>query len=130
MEKKNGVKGKVIGLTLSGDDLACAVRALTRRVRHLRAHHAPPNTKLYTYFDSNRRPHHIGSSHLTELLRLACILRHLPTDTVSARALRTSALCLTRGLEDVLVEKIVIKVKVKKVIFILTDERVIVRPFL
>ena len=97
-EQKNGVKGEVIGLTLSGDDLACAVRALTRRVRHLRAHHAPPNTKLYTYFDSNRRPHHIGSSHLTELLRLACLLHHLPTDTVSARALRTTgATALLQG---------------------------------
>ena len=79
-EQKNGVKGEIIGLTRSGDPNACAVLALTRRVRHLRQHHAQPSTKLYTYFDSHRRPHHLGSTHLTEFLRLACLLQNLPAD--------------------------------------------------
>ena len=97
-EQKNGVKGEIIGLTLSGDPDACAVRSLNRRVRHLRQHHAHPSTKLYTYFDSHRRPHHLGSSHLTEFLRLACLLQNLPADTVSARALRaTGATALLQG---------------------------------
>ena len=97
-EQKNGVKGEIIGLTRSGDPNACAVLALTRRVRHLRQHHAQPSTKLYTYFDSHRRPHHLGSTHLTEFLRLACLLQNLPADTVSARALRaTGATALLQG---------------------------------
>ena len=97
-EQKNGVKGELIGLTRSGDPQACAVHALIRRVRHLRQHRAPPQTKLYTYYDSHSRPHHLGSSHLTEFLRLACMLRNLPIDTVSARALRaTGATALLQG---------------------------------
>ena len=97
-EQKNGIKGEVIGLTPSGDPHACAVRALARRIQHLREHQARPDAKLYTYFDRQKRPHHLGSTHLTELLRLACTLRQLPTDTVSARALRaTGATALLQG---------------------------------
>ena len=97
-EQKNGVKGEIIGLTRSGDPAACAVTALTRRIRHFRAHGAPPATKLYTYFDRHGRPHHLGSSHLTEFLRLACLLQNIPADTISARALRaTGATALLQG---------------------------------
>ena len=97
-EQKNGVKGEIIGLTPSGDPWACAVKAIVRRVVHLRRHHAHPDTKLYTYFDQHKRPHHLGSSHLTEFLRLACLMCSLPTHTVSARALRTTgATALLQG---------------------------------
>ena len=97
-EQKNGVKGEIIGLTPSGDPQACGVRALARRVLHLRTNNAPHGTKLYTYFDQRGRPHHLSSSHLTEYLRLACIMCNLPTDTLSARALRaTGATALLQG---------------------------------
>ena len=97
-EQKNGVKGEVIGLTLSGDPQACAVRALARRVQHLRMNGAPPTTKLYTYYDARHRPHHLGSTHLTEYLRLSCQLCGQSTETISARALRsTGATALLQG---------------------------------
>ena len=97
-EQKNGVKGEVVGLTPSGDSQACAVRALGRRVHHLRIHNASPSTKLYTYYDAQHRQHHLGSTQLTEYLRLACQITGQPPNTVSARALRaTGATALLQG---------------------------------
>jgi hypothetical protein len=39
--QKNGVRGEVIGLGISKDSLLCPVRALGRRIVHLRSHNAP-----------------------------------------------------------------------------------------
>mmetsp|Transcript_19169 Transcript_19169/g.25175 ORF Transcript_19169/g.25175 Transcript_19169/m.25175 type:complete len:207 (+) Transcript_19169:277-897(+) len=44
--QKNGVRGEVVHHGLSGHPILCPVRAMTRRVQHLRAHNAPTHTIL------------------------------------------------------------------------------------
>jgi hypothetical protein len=51
--QKNAVRGKVIGLGLSGDPFICPVQSIASRVRHLRQHNAPPATPLCTYYTDN-----------------------------------------------------------------------------
>ena len=92
-KQKNAVRGEVIGHAPSGDPNLCAVRALGRRVLHLRAHNAPASTVLAcAYTDHGLQ--NIKPSHITEALRLAVTflgpsLGFLPSD-VSARCLRAA----------------------------------------
>ena len=51
-DQKNAVRGETIGHTKNGQNFFCPHAALLRRVRHLRKHHARPETPLYTYFYS------------------------------------------------------------------------------
>jgi hypothetical protein len=46
--QKNDVRGKVIGLGLSGDSFIYPMQSIASRVRHLRQHNAPPATPLCT----------------------------------------------------------------------------------
>lgn len=91
--QKNGVRGEVIGLGRSGDNLLCPVAAIIRRVLHLRVHNAPPTSPLarvYTEKWINITPTDISSA-----LKLAvsflnpAALGFLPSD-ISARCLRAA----------------------------------------
>ena len=91
--QKNGVRGEVIGLGLSGDPFLCCVKACARRVVHLRAHNAPATTPLATAY-LNQTPHKIQPKHITKALKdcvtfLGADLGFLATD-VTARCLRAS----------------------------------------
>ena len=58
--QKNGVRGEVIGLGLSGDPTLCPVKAITRRIIHLRQHRASPTNPLSMLFQLTldaRHPH-------------------------------------------------------------------------
>lgn len=89
--QKNGVRGECIAHGCSGSSLCCPVRALTRRVLYLRAHHAPPETPLATLFLPHVVP--IKSADITLLLRAAVVdlgplrLGLVPND-IEARSLR------------------------------------------
>ena len=48
--QKNGVRGEVIGLGLSGHPQLCPVKAAIRRVLHLKVHQSAPDTPLSTYY--------------------------------------------------------------------------------
>ena len=91
--QKNGVRGEVIGLSTSGDPLVCPVRAIARRVIHLRTNNAPANTPLATTLDNTRR-HNVTPAIITKTLK-TCVtflgpeLGFLPGD-VSARCLRAA----------------------------------------
>jgi hypothetical protein len=91
--QKNGVRGEVIGLG-STPAYFCPVKALQRRVLHLRHHSAPPTTPIASYFLTGRW-HRISPSHITDALRATvatCDSNHLGflhTD-VSARSLRAA----------------------------------------
>ncbi|GFH55146.1 hypothetical protein CTEN210_11622 [Chaetoceros tenuissimus] len=93
--QKNGVRGEVIGLSCSGEFYLCPVKALARRVIHLKQHNAAPNTPLCTYFCQERqRLVHVCPSDITNTLRtnvaaLGPALGFLPSD-VSARCLRAA----------------------------------------
>ena len=91
--QKNGVKGEVIGLGCTGEYFS-PVRAVRRRVQHLLAHSAPPDTPLASY-DRDGKWHRINPTQITTALRLA-VATFEPRDLgfnvtdVSARSLRAS----------------------------------------
>ena len=91
--QKNGVRGEVVGLGLSGDLTLCPVKAITRRIIHLRNARAPPNTPLSLCFNRNQwRP--VTPSQVSTMLKntvtyLGPALGFMSTD-VSARCLRAA----------------------------------------
>ena len=93
--QKNGVENEVIKLGLSGDPRVCAVKAVTRRVCHLRAHNAPVSTPLArVYTGVGRGTQSVTPPLITKTLREAVSwvgtdLGFLPSD-VSARSLRAA----------------------------------------
>ena len=93
-KQKNGVRGEVIGHGTSGDPLLCPVRAMGRRVLHLRAHHAPLPTPLAHWYNADNSVDKVRPAMVTDTIRLAVrflgpSLGFLPTD-VTARCLRAS----------------------------------------
>lgn len=89
--QKNGVRGEVVNHGRSGDPLVCPVLAIARRILHLRANQARPDTILAAYFRGGRRLL-VQASDITLALRTASEhvgpqLGYLPSD-VSARSLR------------------------------------------
>jgi hypothetical protein len=90
--QKNGVRGELVGLGRSGHPKHCPVVALINRVKHLRQHHAPLTTPLYSYF--HLRWHRIDTTLLTQHLRHAVVaMGHhygIQSHQVSIRSLRSS----------------------------------------
>ena len=93
--QKNGVENEVIKLGLSRDPRVCAVKAVTRRVCHLRFHNAPASTPLARiYTGVGRRTQSVTPTLITKTLRdavswIGTDLGFLPKD-VSARSLRAA----------------------------------------
>ena len=91
--RKNGVRGKVVGLGKTGSPTFCPVRCLGRRVIHLRNHNAPPHTALAMYNEAHTwKP--VKPSHITSALKLAATVLG-PTfgflaQDFSARSLRAA----------------------------------------
>lgn len=107
--QKNGVRGEVIGLCTSGDPLLCPIRALARRVIHLRSYNASPTTPLARAYLSRTRTRAVSPSIITNTLQTAVALLgadlgFLPSE-VSARSLRAAganALLLARVDTDII----------------------------
>ena len=92
-QQKNGVRGEGVGHGRSGHPFACPVRALLRRVLHLRHFHAPPDTPLYTvYTNQHLAPSSVTAARITSMLRLSATALSaqlgLPCSRLSARSLR------------------------------------------
>ena len=98
--QKNGNKGDKVAHGRSGHQHLCPVVAIANRVRHLRMHHAAPDTPLYVVFHSNK-PICVAARHLTAALRAAATAVAPTTGIdparISARSLRpggaTALLC-------------------------------------
>ena len=92
--QKNSVRGEVIALGRSGDPSLCPVRAVVRRVLHLREHGAVPDTPLAVYY-LNGHWCRVSPADITNTLRTAVLavgpahLGFTPAD-VSARCLRAA----------------------------------------
>jgi hypothetical protein len=99
--QKNGTKGKILTHVLSGDALACPVKANIRRLIHLRNHKAPKTAPIASYFH-NRKRVTIKANDITDALWLATVATGhqtglLPSD-ISARSLRAGgAVALLNG---------------------------------
>ena len=52
--QKNGVRGEIMNHGLSDHNMLCPVRAVIRRILHLRAHNATIDTILAAYYTNNR----------------------------------------------------------------------------
>jgi len=101
-DQKNGIKGENISHVTNGQPSACPVRAITRRIFHLKLHNAPLNTPLYVYYDDSGRRRSISATMITSLLRAAAlsIPGHTGVDpsNSTARSLRASgAMALLLG---------------------------------
>jgi hypothetical protein len=93
-KQKNAVRGEVVGHAPSGAIDLCPVRAIARRVLHLRQHNAPPSTPLAHVYNEQNSIISIKPKHITDAIRLAVrylgpSLGFLPTD-VTARCLRAA----------------------------------------
>jgi hypothetical protein len=93
--QKNGVENEVIRHFLSGDPYICAVKAIKRRVCHLRSHNAPKSTPLSrVYTGIGSRTQSVTPALITKTLRdtvtyLGADLGFLASE-VSARSLRAA----------------------------------------
>ena len=93
--QKNGVENEVIQHSLSGDPYICGVKAIKRRVCHLRSHNAPLSTPLgRVYTGTGSRTQSVTPTLITKTLRdavtwLGADLGFLPSE-VSARSLRAA----------------------------------------
>ena len=67
-DQKNATHGEALRHRLSGDPVLCPVCAGQQCVLHLRDHGAPPETPLYTYYNSHSRPCHITTTKITHEL--------------------------------------------------------------
>ena len=90
--QKSGVRGEVIGLGRSGNPLLCPVRAIVRRMPHLRQHNAPSEMPLAAYIMPDNVLTTILPTDITTMLRTATAalgpsLSFLAKD-ISARSLR------------------------------------------
>lgn len=94
-KQKHAIRGEVMGHSRSGDAVMCPVKCLARRVIHLRAHNAAPNTPLATAFLPTGDTIGLKPADITDTLRLAVrflgpsALGFLPSD-ISARSLRAA----------------------------------------
>jgi hypothetical protein len=70
--QKNGTKGEVIMHGLSGDTLACPIKAAVRRLLHLRLHKPSKSTPIASYFHNNKW-FTVKAKAITEALRLSTI---------------------------------------------------------
>ena len=108
--QKNRVRGETIGHSLSGDPYACPVKALVRRVYHLRCNNAPPDTPLCAYYHCGFK-HTVKHQQLATLISIAAAavpeLNYLPTE-FGPRSLRSGgAMALLCGNIDTDVIKLV-----------------------
>ena len=99
--QKNGTKGQTITHGHTPDPLVCPLKALTRRVCHLRAHNAPPDTPLHQYYHpegtANITTKDITAS-LRKIVKLVGPSLNIYPKDVSARALRAGgAMALLRA---------------------------------
>jgi hypothetical protein len=91
--QKNGWKGVCVHQEANGEEFKCPVRALARRVLHLRNNKADSKTFLSTFFQNNARYDVCGEDISKGLKMAAAILQYpvtqgTPVDRVDTHSLR------------------------------------------
>ena len=110
--QKNGWKGVCVHQEANGEEFKCPVRALARRVLHLRNNKADSKTFLSTFFQNNARYDVCGEDISKGLKMAAAILQYpitrgIPVDRVDTHSLRSggaNALSLA-GYSDTQIQK-------------------------
>jgi integrase len=95
-DQKNANRGEKVGHAMSGDNIFCPVRALARRVIHLRRNMAPAHTPIHCYYGQFRgRQLRIPATSINLLLKQAATLEGHDPAEVTIKALRaTGAMAL------------------------------------
>lgn len=93
--QKNSVRGEQIGHGVANDPLFCPVRAVARRVLHLRRHTAITTTPMGTHYQSlGGKPSMLSSNTVTTHLKTSATLLGpeygIERDEVTSRSLRAS----------------------------------------
>ena len=92
--QKNGWKGVCIHQEANGEDFLCPVRALGRRVLHMRMNHATRNTSISSYFVAGKQCE-ITDKHIRQCLKDAARdlqyaeLRGIPVERIDTHSLRS-----------------------------------------
>lgn len=89
--QKNGVRGALIHHHALSHPSICPVKALTRRVAHLHANKASPDTLICAYFDHLGKEH-IRNNEMLKLVRAASVALNLESQGFPAERLRTHSL--------------------------------------
>jgi hypothetical protein len=95
-DQKNANRGEKVGHATSGDNIFCPVRALARRVIHLRRNMAPAHTPIHCYYEQFRgRQLRIPATSINLLLKQAATCEGHDPAGVTIKALRaTGAMAL------------------------------------
>ena len=110
--QKNGWKGVCVHQETNGDRFYCPIRALGRRVVHLRQHKATKSSFLSTYYHNGKKCDVIGED-ISKGLKMAATLleypetRGIPIELVDTHSLRcggANALALS-GFSDTQIQK-------------------------
>ena len=110
--QKNGWKGVCVHQETNGEALYCPIRALGRRVVHLRQHGAAKNSFLSTFYHEGKKYDVIGED-VSKALKMAATLldypeaRGIPIDLIDTHSLRcggANALALS-GYSDTQIQK-------------------------
>ena len=109
---KNGWKGVCVYQEANGDPLNCPVKALGRRILHLRANGATKTTIISAYFNVGQR-YDVTSGHISSALKMAAqaleypTIKGIPIERVNTHSLRSggaNALALA-GYSDTQIQK-------------------------
>ena len=100
-DQKNSVRGERVRHATTGHADLCPVRAIERRIQHLRRFNAPATTPLYAYFKEDGTIKQCHTQAVTSLLKAGAALAQprtgIPPSKISARSLRpggaTALLC-------------------------------------
>ncbi len=91
--QKNGWKGVCIHHQTNGESYLCPIRALGRRVCHIRANTKNTNANLSTFFVKGK-PHEVNHNHISSAVKLAAAAldypscKGIPIDRVDTHSLR------------------------------------------
>lgn len=95
--QKNGIKNEIIGLTCTGQPNASPVKAVIRRVAHLRQNGATRDTKLFTYYDAKGVQKRVTDRMLSQHLKLAAHMLGLDISPNAGALRATGATALLQG---------------------------------
>ncbi len=110
--QKNSWKGVCVHQETNGESVHCPIRALGRRVVHLRQHGVPSSSFLSTFFHREKRGDVLGED-ISKALKMAATLleypetRGIPIELVDTHSLRcggANALALS-GYSDTQIQK-------------------------
>ena len=110
--QKNGWKGVCVNHEHNGDDIHCGVRALGRRILHIRRHTSDTSTTLSTFF-TNDKKQFVTDQHIRDAVKLAATklqypaTRGTPISLINTHSLRIGGACslALAGYSDTQIQK-------------------------